>query len=118
MYGISTKFTKAKLGDLFHETVGTSVKSSAKPRVLVFNGLDKATHVYPCGTEREYDVVKWIVRSTGEEFTADADDRYGFYPRLDKKAVEKLEARRAQLAAELATYDYLLTGVAFCAELK
>lgn len=119
---VSSKFKKAKPGDLFHDTVATQrsdIGKTVKPRVLVFVKLTEEDYTYPNST---YTVkrgkVHFVDRSAGTEVTVDADDRYGYYPRLDKSAVEKLQRRRAELAAELAKYDHLLTGVAFCSELK
>lgn len=118
---ISAKFLKAKPGDLFHDTVAGTLNNAPgnKPRVLVFQKLTEEDYTYPNSTHTiKVGKVHFIVRSTGEEHVAPADDRYGYYPRLDKKAVEKLEMRRRELAAELAKYDHLLLGVAFCSELK
>lgn len=117
---VSNKFLKAKPGDLFHDTVAGTVNNAPgnKPRVLVFVKLVEEDYTYPNGSTIKVGKVHFIDRSAGTEVVAPADDRYGYYPRLDKKAVEKLEMRRKEIAAELAKYDHLLTGIAFCAELK
>lgn len=107
---ISKKFLSALVGDLFHETVGTSVNHSARPRVLLFQGLATETRQYPNGQTYSRAIVLFKTRA-GEEVKGDADDRYGYFPKLDAKQVAKLQARQQQLMDELATYNFLLEQV-------
>lgn len=100
MNNVSNKFTQAKPGELFMDSLANTMENHGQPRVLVFHGL--------VDTNSDYPQVKFIDRETGKELLVNADDRYGLYPRLDGKQLKKIVDRRAQLAAELSKYDYLL----------
>ncbi|AMQ66031.1 hypothetical protein AAY80_248 [Stenotrophomonas phage vB_SmaS-DLP_6] len=106
----SGKFKKAKQGDLFMESVGTSIETSETPRLLVFQGrlLRKAQRW--TNDPKLYDLpfVHFKVALTGEDVFAEADDRYGRYPRLDNSQEGKLRARLAEIKAQAATYEHIL----------
>lgn len=106
----SGKFKKAKPGDLFMESVGTSITTSETPRVLVFVERVIRRERRWLGSEKLSDLpfVHFKVALTGEDIFAEADDRYGRYPRLDAAQEGKLRARLAELKAQAATYEFLL----------
>ena len=94
----SKKFQKALVGDVFMDTVGTSVRgpNHDNPRVLIFEGWETES------------TIKFRELGSYATFSVDADDRYGFYPRLDAKQTEKLIKRREELKDEIRRYDCIL----------
>lgn len=100
MSNISKKFQSAVEGELFMETVAGG---SAQPEVLVFRKVTK--------TGDWTGTVTFEGVQSEAEYVVDADDRYGRYPKLTDAKIADLRARRADLAAELAKYDHILSQV-------
>lgn len=106
----SGKFKKAKPGDLFMESVGTSIETSATPRLLIFQDRVIRKAQRWTNDPKLYDMgfVHFKVALTGEDLFAHADDVYGRYPRLDASQETKLRGRLAEMKAQVATYEHLL----------
>lgn len=104
---VSAKFTKAKSGDWFAETMATA--GPPRPRLLMFSHVmspEKAS----IGARVNVQNVCFLERvgqGTTRVVEVDADDRYGLYPKVDAKFVSKVFARHAELKAELGKYEHM-----------
>lgn len=110
-YSFSGKFKKAKAGDLFMESVGTSIETSPKPRLLVFQGLVEREAPRWAGEPDKLfkqGFVHFKIALTGEDLFVHGDDVYGKYPRLDVSQEQKLRQRLEDLEAQVATYNHIL----------
>lgn len=105
---ISTKFTNAKPGAYFYESLAAR---NQEPKLLKFmctriGTLEKYGKVF-----ENIAVVDFVEVSTGKLLVVDADDRYGYYPPLSGRNFLKIRRLRNKLSDDLAKYDFLLSQI-------